>query len=145
LVGKLKGKRPIAKPRRKWEDNIKMNLTQVGRAGFECIIQAHDTDRSRTLVNTLVPTGSIKCSEFLEQLRDWRHLKDGLSSMELVKLNTELHTLPFSLPPLSFPPVSRVVAFNEVSFTHQLSGHGLSVRPAQLVLVLCLRLSMQIQ
>jgi hypothetical protein len=33
LVGKLEGKRPLGRPRRKWEDNIKMNLQEVGYGG----------------------------------------------------------------------------------------------------------------
>ena len=33
LVGKPEGKRPLARPRHRWEDNIKMNLQEVGRGG----------------------------------------------------------------------------------------------------------------
>jgi hypothetical protein len=35
LVGKPEGKRPLGRPRRKWEDNIKMDLWEVGRGGME--------------------------------------------------------------------------------------------------------------
>jgi hypothetical protein len=37
LVGKPEGKRPLERPRRRWEDNIKMNLQEVGRVGVDLI------------------------------------------------------------------------------------------------------------
>ena len=37
LVGKPEGKRPLVKPRRRWEDNIKMDLQEVGGGGMDCI------------------------------------------------------------------------------------------------------------
>jgi hypothetical protein len=43
----LKGKRPFKRPRRRWEDNIKMNLQEVGCGGMEWIDLAHYRDRSR--------------------------------------------------------------------------------------------------
>jgi hypothetical protein len=41
LVGKLEGKRPLGRPRRRWEDNIKMDLQEVGW-GMDWIELAHD-------------------------------------------------------------------------------------------------------
>jgi hypothetical protein len=51
LVGKPKGKRPLERNRRRWEDNIKMYLQEVGCGGIEWIELAQDWDRWRTLVN----------------------------------------------------------------------------------------------
>ena len=52
LVGKPEGKRPLVRPRRKWEDYIKMDLREVG--GMDWIELAQDRDRLRTLVNAVV-------------------------------------------------------------------------------------------
>ena len=51
LVWKPEGKRPLGRPRRKWEDNITMNLQEVGCWGMDWIELAEDRDRWRTLVN----------------------------------------------------------------------------------------------
>jgi len=51
LVGKHKGKRPLGRPRHRWEDNIKMDLQEVGCGGMDWIQQAQDRDRCRALVN----------------------------------------------------------------------------------------------
>jgi len=53
LVGKPEGKRPLGRPRRKWEDNIKMDLQEVGRGG-DWMELAQDRDRWRALVNTVM-------------------------------------------------------------------------------------------
>ena len=45
LVGNPEGKRPLGRPRRRWEDNIKMNLQEVACAGMEWIMLAQDRDR----------------------------------------------------------------------------------------------------
>jgi len=54
LVGKLEGKRPLGRPRRRWEDNIKMNLQEVGCGGMDWIELARDRDRWRALVNSVM-------------------------------------------------------------------------------------------
>ena len=54
LVGKSAGKRPLGRPRRRWEDNIKMDLQEVGCGGMDWIGLAQDRDRWRALVNTLM-------------------------------------------------------------------------------------------
>ena len=54
LVGKPEGKRPLGRPRRKWEDNIKMVLQEVGFAGTDCIDLAQDRYRWRALVNAIM-------------------------------------------------------------------------------------------
>ena len=51
LVGKPKGKRPLGRPRRRWEDNIKMELQKVGCGDMDWIELAQDRDRWRALVN----------------------------------------------------------------------------------------------
>ena len=54
LVGKPEGKRPLGRPRRRLEDNIKMNLQEVGGDGGDWMELAQDRDRWRALVNTVM-------------------------------------------------------------------------------------------
>ena len=54
LVGKHEEKRPLGRPRGRWEDNIKMDLQEVGCEGMDCIDMAQDRDRWRVLVNALL-------------------------------------------------------------------------------------------
>jgi hypothetical protein len=67
LVGKPEGKSPLGRPRRRWVDNIRMNLQEVGCGYVDWIGLAQDRDRWRTLVsvvmNLRVPQ---KCVEFLD-------------------------------------------------------------------------------
>ena len=51
LVRKPEGKRPFGRPRRRWEDNIKMDVQEVGGGGDW---MAQDRDRWRALVNTVM-------------------------------------------------------------------------------------------
>jgi len=51
FVGKPKGKRPLGRPRRRWEDNIKMDLQEVGCVGMDWIELAQDRTRWLALVN----------------------------------------------------------------------------------------------
>jgi hypothetical protein len=53
LVGKPQGRRPLERPRRRWEDNIKMDLREVGW-GADWIDLAQDRDRWRALVNAVM-------------------------------------------------------------------------------------------
>jgi len=53
LVGKPEGKRPLGRPRRRWEENIKMNPQGVGCGGMEWIELAQDRDRWRTVVSAV--------------------------------------------------------------------------------------------
>jgi hypothetical protein len=50
LVGKPKGKRPLGRPRRRWEDNIKMDLQEVGWGRVDWMELAQDRDGWRALV-----------------------------------------------------------------------------------------------
>ena len=54
LVGKPEGKRPRGRPRRRWEDNIKVDLQEVGCGGMDWIKLAQDRDRWRALVNAVM-------------------------------------------------------------------------------------------
>jgi hypothetical protein len=53
-VGKPEGKRPLGRPRRKWVDNIKMDLGEIGWGGMDWIDLAQDMDRWRAFVNTIM-------------------------------------------------------------------------------------------
>jgi hypothetical protein len=53
-VGKLEGKRQIGRPRRRWEDNIKFHLQEVGREAIDWIELAQDRDRWQALVNAVM-------------------------------------------------------------------------------------------
>ena len=53
LVGKPEGKRPLGRPRRRWDDNIKMDLQEVGRGCGDWMKLAQDRDRWRALVCTV--------------------------------------------------------------------------------------------
>jgi hypothetical protein len=54
LVGRPEGKRPPEKPRRRWEDNIKKDLREIGIDGANWIQLAHGTVQWRTFVNTVM-------------------------------------------------------------------------------------------
>jgi hypothetical protein len=67
LVGKPEGKRSLWRPRCRWEDNIKIDLQEVGVGCGDWVESAQDRDRGRALVSTIknlrVPK---KCGEFLD-------------------------------------------------------------------------------
>ena len=54
LVGKPEGKRPLGRPRCRWEDNIRMDLQEVGRGWGDWMQFAQDRDRWRALVSTVM-------------------------------------------------------------------------------------------
>jgi hypothetical protein len=54
LVGKPEGKRPLGRPRRRWIDNIKMDLLEIGLSAVEWIGLAQDRYRRRALVNAVM-------------------------------------------------------------------------------------------
>ena len=54
LVGKPEGKRPLGRPRRRWVDNIRMDLQEVGCGHVDWIRLAEDRDRRRTLVSAVM-------------------------------------------------------------------------------------------
>jgi hypothetical protein len=54
LVGKPEGERSLGRPRRRWEDNIRMDLREIGWGGMDLIDLAQDRDQWRALVNTVM-------------------------------------------------------------------------------------------
>ena len=74
--GKPKGKRPLGRPRPRWEDNIKRDLQKVGCWGMDWIELAQDRDRWWALARGKEPSGSIKCREFHDYLRTGLLLKE---------------------------------------------------------------------
>jgi len=69
LVGKPEGKRPLGRPRHKWEDNIKMDLQELGCGGMDWIDMAQDRDMAGTCECGNEPSGSVKCGECLDLLK----------------------------------------------------------------------------
>jgi hypothetical protein len=53
LVGKPEGRRPLGRPIRRWVDNIKMYLAEIGWGGIDWITLAQDMDQWRALLNTV--------------------------------------------------------------------------------------------
>jgi hypothetical protein len=54
LVRTPEGRRPLGRPRRRWEDNIKMELKEVGWGGVDWIDMAQDRDRWRAVVSAVM-------------------------------------------------------------------------------------------
>jgi hypothetical protein len=59
LVGFPEGKRPLGIPRRRWEDNIQMDLQEVGRGCGDWMGWVQDRDRWRALVSTVMNFGVV--------------------------------------------------------------------------------------
>ena len=57
LVGKSEGKRPLGRPRRRWMDNIRMGLQEVGSGYMDWIGLAQDRDSWRTFVSAVMNLG----------------------------------------------------------------------------------------
>jgi hypothetical protein len=53
-VGKSEGKRPLGRPRRRWVDNIKKDLREIGWCGVDCTDMAENREQWRGLVNTVL-------------------------------------------------------------------------------------------
>jgi hypothetical protein len=54
LMGKPEGKRPLGRPRRRWEDGIRMDLGKIGCGSVEWIQLAQDRDRWWAVINTVM-------------------------------------------------------------------------------------------
>jgi hypothetical protein len=54
LVGRPEVRRPLGRPRCRWEDNIKMDLREIGFGDVDCINLVQDRDRRQALVNTVM-------------------------------------------------------------------------------------------
>jgi hypothetical protein len=71
LVWRPEGKRPVGRPRRRWEDNIKMDLREIGIDGANWIRLAQDRVQWRACVNTVIkPSGSIRKQDIFDKLSD---------------------------------------------------------------------------
>jgi hypothetical protein len=57
LVGRSEAKRPLGRPRRRWEDNIKMDLREIGMSGANWIQLVQDRVQWRDFVNTVMNLG----------------------------------------------------------------------------------------
>ena len=54
LLGKLEGRRPLRRPRRRWVDNIRLGLQEMGCGNMDCFGLAQDRDSRRTLVSAVM-------------------------------------------------------------------------------------------
>jgi hypothetical protein len=70
LMGKPEGKRPLERPRCRWEDGLKIDLREIGGGCVEWIHLAGDGDRWRAVVSMVM------------NLRDWRHRVSHLESKQ---------------------------------------------------------------
>jgi len=66
LVGKPEGRRPLGIPRRRWVDNIRMDLQEVGCGYMDWIGLAQDRQVADVFECGNEPSGSVKCGEFLD-------------------------------------------------------------------------------
>jgi hypothetical protein len=73
FIGKPEGKRPLGKPRRIWEGNIKMHFRELWLKCADWIHLSQERNRWRVLVNAVMNThsGSIKGGEFVDKLSDY--------------------------------------------------------------------------
>jgi hypothetical protein len=62
LLGKSEGKTPLGTPRRRWEDNIVMDLREIGWGGTDWINLAQDKDQWRACEHSDEPSGSTSLS-----------------------------------------------------------------------------------
>jgi len=70
LVGKPEGKRPLGRPRHRWEDNIKIDIQEVGMGCGDWMELAQNRDRWRALMSTVMtPSGSKNAGNFLISCR----------------------------------------------------------------------------
>jgi hypothetical protein len=54
LVGKPEGRRRLGRPRRRWEDGIRMDLREIGLGSVDCIRLSQDRDRWRAVVSAVM-------------------------------------------------------------------------------------------
>jgi hypothetical protein len=68
LVGKPEGRRPLGRPRRRWVDNIRMDLVEVAWGDVDWIGLAHDRQVESSFEFCTEPSGSIKCVQTTRDL-----------------------------------------------------------------------------
>jgi hypothetical protein len=66
LVERPEGRRPLGRPRRRWEDNIKMDLREIGFGDVDWIHWAQDRELADSCEHGNEPSGSIKFGKFLD-------------------------------------------------------------------------------
>jgi hypothetical protein len=76
LAGKPEGKRPLESPRRRWVDNIKMEIAKIVLSGVDWVRMAQDRDKWRALVNAVMNLRILYNAGELSS----RYTTDGLSS-----------------------------------------------------------------
>jgi hypothetical protein len=76
LVGKPEGKRPLGRLRRRWVDNIKIDLREIGWDGMDWIDLAQGPVEG-SCEHGDEPSGSLKCWEVPEWLHNWQLLRKG--------------------------------------------------------------------
>jgi predicted CoA-binding protein len=64
------GKRPLGTPRRRWVDNIKMDLREIGWDGIDWIEVVQDRDQWRALVNTVI---NLRVPQSCREFSEWLH------------------------------------------------------------------------
>jgi hypothetical protein len=85
LVGNPEGKRPLGRPRRRWEDNVKMVFREIGWDGMDWIDLAQDRDQWRALVNTVMNLRvPYNFGKFLSSCTNGGFSRTGLRSLKLV-------------------------------------------------------------
>jgi hypothetical protein len=76
LVGRPEGKRPLGRPGRRWEDNIKMDLKEIGIDGANWIELAQDGVQWRAFVNTVMNLRAfIRKQDIFDKLNDYQLFK----------------------------------------------------------------------
>jgi hypothetical protein len=84
LLWTPEGKRPLGRSRHRWEDNIKMDLHEVGWGGMDWTDLAQDRDRWQVLVNAVMNLQVHKMLRIFGLAEDLLASQEGLCSMELV-------------------------------------------------------------
>ena len=82
LVGEPEGRRPVGRPRRRWVDNIRMDLQEVGCGYMDWIGLAQDGDRWRTLGSEVMNLRVLGCLQnriFWKRQRNFRFIKMRIS------------------------------------------------------------------
>jgi hypothetical protein len=69
LVGKPEGKRPLGRPRRRWEDGIRMDLMEIGLRGVVWIRLSQDRDRWRAVVSAVMNRRVLCATELVMSLK----------------------------------------------------------------------------
>jgi hypothetical protein len=118
LVGKPEGKRPLGRPRRRWVDNNRMDLGEVGWSDVDWIGLAQDRDRRRALVNSVlnlrVPSNAGKLSSGLSSSAQLHRVSLEPSELKIRILPPDHQGPP--LPQRSHHPKSVIILLIQKTF-----------------------------